>query len=274
MLFPRPRCPATDAVVSSRLAALPSPLPSVSGDLPFRRPPRTELRITRGMLPRRTAAACINSTVDNAGSTDCTGISRPLVPRPVPRRAGERLAGAFMFYRSASALDAGRRPRHQRERAGAGSGAPVVGRPRHALSTMAKRSRTARRWPVPSRSRPAPAPPARGLQPEPPTGRGGLAAPSALPQPHAQLPVPPLSRHRSAPGGDPQLGPNFPGPRQHSDRVGQLHPSARAADGQLPQLGSELFGIPAPVRLRQQPRPPSPALGQPSVPSAASPATH
>ena len=45
-----------------------------------------DLRITRGMLPCRTAATCTNSTADSAGSTDSTGISWPLGPRAGPRQ--------------------------------------------------------------------------------------------------------------------------------------------------------------------------------------------
>jgi hypothetical protein len=49
-------------------------------------------RFTRGPRARRTGATCTNSMPDRARSADCTGISRPLVPRPVPRRDGHRRA--------------------------------------------------------------------------------------------------------------------------------------------------------------------------------------
>ena len=52
----------------------------------LRRRQRSTRRITRGMRPRRTAATCTDSTKDSAGRTDSTGISRPLVPRLVPRQ--------------------------------------------------------------------------------------------------------------------------------------------------------------------------------------------
>ena len=44
-----------------------------------------DLRITRGMTPRTHAMTCTETTADRTGSADCTGISRPAVPRPVPR---------------------------------------------------------------------------------------------------------------------------------------------------------------------------------------------
>jgi hypothetical protein len=42
-------------------------------------------RITRGPRPCIHGVTCTDSTTDGIRSTDCTGISRPPVPRPVPR---------------------------------------------------------------------------------------------------------------------------------------------------------------------------------------------
>jgi hypothetical protein len=44
-----------------------------------------DLRITRGPVACPGGLPCTDSTTDGTGSTDCTGISRPAVPRPVPR---------------------------------------------------------------------------------------------------------------------------------------------------------------------------------------------
>ncbi len=43
-------------------------------------------RITRGTRVRCPAATCTNSRADSAACSEATGISRPLVPRSVPRR--------------------------------------------------------------------------------------------------------------------------------------------------------------------------------------------
>ena len=44
-----------------------------------------DLRITRGLLPRSHSLTCTDSTANRTGSPDCTGISQPPVPRPIPR---------------------------------------------------------------------------------------------------------------------------------------------------------------------------------------------
>jgi len=47
-------------------------------------------RITRGPFLRSNSLTCTDSTADGTGSTDCTGISRLPVPRPVPGPAVDR----------------------------------------------------------------------------------------------------------------------------------------------------------------------------------------
>ena len=70
-----------------------------------------DLRITRGMLPRCTAATCTNSTTDSAWSAGSTGNSRLLGPRAGPRLAGgHRLAHEDSLPRSRQPHEQGRPP--------------------------------------------------------------------------------------------------------------------------------------------------------------------
>ena len=66
-----------------------------SGHSPYSRSlPSWWRHITRGTRVRGIAATCTNSTPDYAQCADCTGISRPLVPRHVPRRSALLLRSA------------------------------------------------------------------------------------------------------------------------------------------------------------------------------------
>ena len=61
-------------------------------------------RITRGLLPRSHSVTCTDSMADRTGSADCTGISRPPVPRPVPRPAVDRRSPPHYHADSAAPL--------------------------------------------------------------------------------------------------------------------------------------------------------------------------
>ena len=48
----------------------------------------SQQRITRGLFPRSYSMTCTDSTANGSGGPDRTGISRPAVPRRVPRTMG------------------------------------------------------------------------------------------------------------------------------------------------------------------------------------------
>ncbi len=67
-----------------------------------------DLRITRGPAFGSHGLTCTDDTADRAQSADCTGVWRPLVPRPVPRTVWHRgcteEAGGLSMQRASEAL--------------------------------------------------------------------------------------------------------------------------------------------------------------------------
>jgi hypothetical protein len=80
------RC-GQSSLLANPLARKPFPRSERGSDLGAAYRNRTDdLRITRDLLPRTDSLTRTDDTADRTWSADCTGISQPAVPRPVPRR--------------------------------------------------------------------------------------------------------------------------------------------------------------------------------------------